>query len=68
MQDAQRTMPFTFINHLRLFKGREQLFVDICHFGDIGNQIIAEDLLRELKPMISEIAAKRSQVSKTTSE
>lgn len=35
------------------------LFLDTCHFGDIGNKIIAESLFDELKPKFNDIIKKR---------
>jgi len=54
-----RRTDFIFLNHIHLFDGREHLFLDTCHFGDIGNKIIAESLFDELKPKLNDIIKKR---------
>lgn len=50
---------FIFLNHIHMFDGKEHLFLDACHFGDIGNKIIADRLFKELQPKIAEIIKKR---------
>lgn len=61
LERLAETVPFTMISHLDLFKGREHLFYGYCHFGDIGNRIIAGDLADRLDGVIREaIAARRA--------
>lgn len=59
LRRRQKEMNFKFVNYLNFFDGREQLFIDDCHVGDIGNQMIAKSLSVELKPLIEEIAQSR---------
>ena len=59
LRRKQKEMNFKFINYLNLFDGREHLFIDDCHVGDIGSQIIARSLSVELKPLIDGIVESR---------
>ena len=52
---------FAFFDHSELLDGREGLFLDEVHLGDVGNRIIADMLLRQIDPIINEIVAKRSR-------
>ena len=48
-------LSFTFLSHHYLFEGREELFLDDCHFGDVGNEIIASTLADQLDEVIEEL-------------
>lgn len=52
LREAQATIPFLFVDHSDLLAGRNELFTDGCHFGDIGYRIIARDLAVVLTPIV----------------
>lgn len=45
---AQRSPNMTVLDHSRIFDGKDHIFYDRCHFGDIGNKIIAYNLIELL--------------------
>lgn len=49
---------FLFINHSNFFDGQEKFFVDSVHFGDRGYEIIAKDLMVQLRDVIQSIIKK----------
>ncbi len=53
LKEAEKRHPYIFINHLNLLEGREEVFLDNCHLGDIGNSIVAENLMKNLMPVIN---------------
>jgi hypothetical protein len=57
---AQHTMDFVFIDHSDIFDGQENIFLDSCHFGDIGNELIAGRLINELQSVIAEVIEKKA--------
>jgi len=64
LEELSKNLKFIFISHMDLFYGKENLFRDDCHLGDIGNQIIAQRLVKDLEPVILEVIRKREKSEK----
>ncbi|GEM_PF-2121632 len=64
LYESSKKAGFIFLNHINMFDGKEELFLDACHFGDIGNEMIADRLYNELTPKLNEIIKKRLVISK----
>lgn len=61
LKENSAKIGFKFISYLDLFKNREDLFLDLCHFGDIGYKIIAENLAKDLKPIILNVIKEKEK-------
>jgi lysophospholipase L1-like esterase len=63
-EKSKTSPPFIFLSYKDLFRKKEEYFIDLCHLGDIGNQIIAQRLVKDLEPVILEVIRKREKSEK----